>query len=531
MLTAMSRKGTAGESRTEEGFIEAFTRQIPRGLDSRFLKTQKLPQARWQSPALVLEREVLAYDPENPGKKILVGALHDKLIGIEDNRHILTIAGSRAGKSVTVINNLLFYRGSVLATDPKAELASKTAARRAALGQKVFVLDPFGYAGPQAAPFRAAYNPLAVLSLESPTVIEDAGLIADGFVATTGQEKDPHWDESARNFIEGLILHVATAPRYEGRRTLLTVRELINAALTESPGTTADDDEEPSLLVEQDMLANAERLAQAEDTADLGAAIEAAARDFYEKGRTEQAGVLSTVRRHTKFLDYRAMRGVLGGNAFSLADLKRDSDGVTVYLCLPATRMGACSRWLRIVINQLLDAMEREKAKPPAPVLVCLDEFPVLGFMRQLQDAAGQIASFDVKLWVILQDWGQGKALYGERWESFAANAGILQFFGNNDVTTTEYISRRLGKTRLAVTREGEVAPEQEQHGLTGRTEAVELHDLLTPDEVSRLFARSDPFKRQLVIWAGFDPMILQRAEYFDQASPHRAVFAGTIEG
>lgn len=520
----MSKRGGAITIGNGEGFIEAFTKQIPRGLESRFLKTQRLPQARWQSPALVRDSEVLAYDPRQPGRKILVGALDDKLVGIEDNRHILTVAGSRAGKSVTVINNLLFYRGSVLATDPKAELASKTAGRRAALGQKVYVLDPFGYATVDET-LRAAYNPLSVLSLSSPTVIEDAGLIADGLVATTGQEKDPHWDESARNFIEGLILHVASASRYEGRRTLLTVRGLINAALTQAPGSAGEEDEEPDFAVEQDMLDNAERLSKNKDTADLAAAIEAAARDFYEKGRNEQAGVLSTVRRHTRFLDYTAMRKVLGGDDFRLADLKRDPAGVTVYLCLPATRMGACSRWLRIFINQLLDAMERERAKPAAPVLVCLDEFPVLGFMRQLQDAAGQIASFDVRLWVILQDWGQGKALYGERWESFAANAGILQFFGNNDVTTTEYISRRLGKTRVAVTREGEVAPEQERHGIRGRTEVTELHDLLTPDEVSRLFARSDPFKRQLVIWAGFDPMILQRVEYFDRESPHFSLF------
>ena len=56
------------------------------------------------------------------------------------------MAGSRAGKSVTLIDNLFFYHGSVLATDPKAELANITAARRAALGQKVYVLDPFEYA-------------------------------------------------------------------------------------------------------------------------------------------------------------------------------------------------------------------------------------------------------------------------------------------------------------------------------------------------------------------------------------------------
>jgi type IV secretion system protein VirD4 len=55
----------------------------------------------------------------------------------------------------------------------------------------------------------------------------------------------------------------------------------------------------------------------------------------------------------------------------------------------------------------------------------------------------------------------------------------------------------------------------------------MELHDLLTPDEVSRHFARSDRLKRQLVIWAGYDPMVLQRVEYFDGGGPHRSVFKG----
>ena len=72
-----------------------------------------------------------------------------------------------------------------------------------------------------------------------------------------------------------------------------------------------------------------------------------------------------------------------------------------------------------------------------------------------------------------------------------------------------------------------EVAPEQRDLGLTGRTPSIELHDLQTPDEISRLFARSDRLKRQLVIWAGFDPMILQRVEYFDEKSPHFSVFQG----
>jgi type IV secretion system protein VirD4 len=508
-------------------FLEDFTRDIPRGLSSRYLKQQTAPQARWQTPEVILERRSLDYDPNNPGGRILIGALGPKLVGIEDNRHVLTVAGSRAGKSVTLINNLLFYRGSVMATDPKAELANITAARRAALGQKVHVLDPFGNASPGIAHLCKSYNPLAVLKADSPTIIEDAGLIADALVVRSGQEKDPHWDESAKNFIEGVILHVATEQRYAGRRNLLTVRDLIRTALTQEPAALVGEDEEPLHLLEKEMLQSAARFAKNIATEDLAGALEGAARDFYEKGTNERAGVLSTVRRHTKFLDYTAMRRVLAGHDFDLADLKRDRNGVSVYLCLPASRMGLCNRWLRIFINQLLDAMEREKTAPAAPVLVCLDEFPVLGHMRQLEDAAGQIASFGVKLWTVLQDWGQGKALYKERWETFAGNAGILQFFGNNDLETLEYVSRRLGKTRIEVARQGEVGPEQAQSGLSGRNSSMELHDLLTPDEVSRHFSRGDRLKRQLVIWAGYDPMILQRVEYFDPDGLHRHVFAG----
>ncbi len=504
-------------------FATDFTRDIPRGVAARFLNQQSVPQARWQDVEGLAGSKAVAYDPAQPGRKVLVGALGERLIGIDDNRHMLTVAGSRAGKSVTLVANLMFYRGSVLALDPKGELANLTARCRAGLGQDVHVLDPFLTCAAHVAPYRKRYNPLAMLDPGSDTVIEDAGMIADALVIPSGG-KDPHWDESARNFIEGLILHIVSAPSFAGRRTLVSLRDLLRDAMI------AAEEDDGAFALELAMYANAERLSNKAETDDLANAIESAAREFYEKPDRERASVLSTARRHTKFLDYKAMRRVLSGHDFDLADLKRAARGQTLYLCLPASRMGLCNRWLRLFVNQLLDAMERERAKPASPVLVCLDEFPVLGHMRQLEDAAGQIASFDVKLWVFLQDWGQGKALYGDRWETFAGNAGVLQFFGNNDLMTMEYVSRRLGKTMVAVTREGEVGPDQSAAGLSGRSQSIELHDLLTPEEVSRQFARSDRLKRQLVIWAGYHPMILQRVEYFDTASPVHAVFAGKYE-
>ena len=508
-------------------FSDDILRDVPRGVTSRRLGQQARPQARWQDPEKNYASERLAYDPKNPGSKLLVGAIGDKLIGIEDNRHALTVAGSRSGKSVTLIGNLLFYQGSILATDPKGELAAITARRRAELGQRVCVLDPFGYTPKAISKYRASYNPLSVLNSESSTIIEDANLIADAMIISASGSKDPHWDDCARDLIEGLLLHIATDPAHEHARSLLTLRDLINRALIEIP---EEEETDEVFELERAMLVNAARLQSDPKLGDLGRSVEGSARGFFEKTDKERDGVLSTVRRHTKFLDYSALRSVLSGHDFDLADLKRDQKGLSVYLCFPATRTEMASRWLRIFINQLLDAMEREKTAPKAPVLACLDEFPVLGYMRQIETAAGQIASFGVKLWTILQDWSQGKALYGDRWETFAANAGIMQFFSNNDLATTEYIAKRLGKTLTEVSRSGEVGREQEQYGLSGRSSSAELHDLLAPEEISRLFSRDDRLKRQLVLWSGYHPMVLQRAEYFDTSGALHGHFKGNYD-
>ena len=496
-----------------EELEEQIFDDIPRGVISRYLKEQSAPQSRWIPVSDILEQEAIHYDPQNPGGKILLGAIDEQLIGIDDNRHLVTMAGSRAGKSVTAIANLFFYPGSVLCTDPKGELASITAKRRAEMGQRVYVLDPFEIVPAQAAEFRASFNPIAGLDKDNKTLIEDVLLITDAMVVASGEEKDPHWNESASHFIMGLTLYVCTSPFFKDEeRNLLSVRRLINQALSSE---LVDD---KKLLIVPRQVFKATAALKEQHYTELAEAIEGAIVSFYDKGDDERGSVLSTARRHTQFLDFQSMRSVLAGNDFSLRDLKAAPEGLSVYLVLPATRMGLCNRWLRLFVNQLLDAMEKEKTEPKVPVLVCLDEFPVLGFMQQLQDAAGQIASFDVRLWIIMQDWGQGKALYGDRFESFIANASIFQAFGNVDVQTTEYLSKKLGQTFIE---DPATTSSQPTDPLAGMASSVRQHyPLLTPDEIAKSFSREYPLKRQLIMWAGYDPIILQRVEYFDDASP-----------
>jgi len=252
--------------------------------------------------------------------------------------------------------------------------------------------------------------------------------------------------------------------------------------------------------------------------------IQDGAEDFFSKPDDERGSVLSTARRHLRFLSFPAIRASVARDDLDLADLKRKR--VTVYLCLPAMRMGTCNRWFRLVVNMALVAFEREPVKPDPSVLMCLDEFASLGHMRTIEDAAGFIAGFGIKLWCIVQDLGQLKALYKDRWQTFLGNAGVLQFFANSDVTTLEYLSKRLGTTSVIVRNRSDVGDkDQTRNDRRGASWSVQTQPLLTIEEAGRLFGRDDELQRQLVLWAGYDPIILQRIKY-----DSHALFAGRFD-
>ena len=484
--------------------------------ERRTLEQQSMPRAAFMREDAIRSSRLLSYDPT----KIFLGVVDGTVgagaqhghsivrggqpIGFGDDNHLITVAQTRAGKGRTVIvPTLIHYAGSVLATDPKGELANITAGPRADMGHRIFCPDPFGVTTGRAARHRARFNPMTILKPGSKTMIEDAGLIADALIVQ-GNTQDPHWDESAFALILGVILFVATDQLYESRRHLATVRDLI-------AGQAESGDEKGMDVLGAQMRAN--------NAADpiVHQAVLDAAEDFFTKPDDERGSVLSNTRRHLRFLSYPQIRESVSGHDFDLSDLKTGINGkpVSIYLCLPAMRMTTCNRWLRLFVNLALAAMESTPGKPDPSVLFCLDEFPVLGTVKSIENAVGLMAGYGVRLWPIVQDLGQLKALYKDRWQSFLGNAGAVQFFGLNELETLEWVSKRLGTTSLIVRNKSEVSDQDAtRSGRVGASWSIQTQPLMTIDEIARLFGRFDPQARQLVIFPSFDPVIFQRVNY-----------------
>src|SRR5262245_50096950 len=162
---------------------------FPRGVPGRSNKGALLGTAGWSAMA----------PPWKPGM-ILLGLDDDgNEVGYIDDRHMVTVAGSRGGKGVSMIlPNLRRWPGSGVILDPKGENATITAAVRAEMaGHEVIVIDPKGCADVPDA-LRGSFNPLDLIDAQDDDAIDLAAAIGDAVMIGSGDGKDIHWNESAR---------------------------------------------------------------------------------------------------------------------------------------------------------------------------------------------------------------------------------------------------------------------------------------------------------------------------------------------
>ena len=411
-----------------------------------------------------------------------------------DNRfrqsgHVITFAPTGSGKGTgLVIPTLLEYPGSALVLDVKGENYAVTARARRALGQAVFLLDPYGVTGDPS----HGFNWLDRIDLDSEDCLAQAMTIADACVIPSDKGGDDHWDDTARDLIRGVVLHVAGMDA--DKRNMGEVRRLL--------ATNSEDLDE--------MLA-----AMMVSDAAFGV-VARAANTFSGMADRERSSVLSSARRHTAFLDDPRIARTVARSDFSLRALKHTP--MTLYIVLPADKLrGGNARFVRGLVNDALAGVMADTVTPFHKVVFLLDEFAQLGRMTAIEDAISLVRGFGVALWLFLQDMDQLK-IYPKK-GSFLANA-TSQFFGTRDLETAKYVSDSLGKATIEF-ETANTANTGKSGGSNvggsggsfnrGRSSGVsqQFHgrELLTPDEVMRE-------RRAIVFVAGEPPWLLDRIDY-----------------
>ena len=377
-------------------------------------------------------------DPQRHGRsmaEILGGAKglwfgklvnRDQDASYSGDRHLLTVAPNRTGKGTcTIIPNILMDTDhSIICIDPKGQNAAVTARARRSGGRSVYCLNPFGEhrSAPWNLPMHG-FNPLAHMSIDDPNVEADVAALAEAIIVTESQTQ-PYFENSARDLIEVLILH---ALETKGRdASLLDMRAWLGLPMTAPEG-------EPSFLGVIVAMKNSPHPFISEMSARF-------------LSDTKSVGeIVQSATNQTKFLSHRAVAACLSGNDFQMLDFKQRQ--ATLYVILPERYLDAYSRFLRLVVVSALNAL---RSRPGGvKTILMMDEFARLGSLKAVEQAVGSSAGFNVQLWPFIQDLNQLQHLYPKRWDSFIANAGVVQWFTPNDQTTAAYLSQRIGKTTV----------------------------------------------------------------------------------
>jgi type IV secretion system protein VirD4 len=406
--------------------------------------------------------------------------------------HGFLCAPSRTHKGTSVIiPTLLTYPGSIVVIDPKGENAMITAERRRAMGHEVNVVDPHLITGMEP----SCYNPLDEMDAGDVSLVDDCMMLAEAIIMSS--EKEPFWTDAAKGIVQGLIGYIATDPDERGERHLGRLRDLI-------------------MMHGEDQQTLFKRMAQSSRSfvANTG-------RQYLQMDEKTLSNVLATVQSQTQFLESPGIRESLSRSDFSFSDLK--TKAMSIYLALSSDKLDSHGRFLRLLIEQALSLNARNiEQQPEEPVLFILDEMPALGRLPMVEKAFGLMAGYGLCILAVCQNLSQLKSIYGDGWESFVANAGVIQYFGSRDKFTADYFSSLCGVQTVwslsnAIGRSvsksfGANGSESTSTSSTETTSAVQ-RQLAYPDQLMRM----DQTK-QLVFVGNMNPIIADKKPWFEDS-------------
>lgn len=410
--------------------------------------------------------------------------MHEKENIFRYSGHLVVCAPTGSGKGIgSVIPNLLTYPGSAFVIDLKGENFAVTHEQRKALGSMPFKIDPFSVVKDSV---NSRFNPLDDLDIENEDCISVSNSIASCLIMQEKAGELSHWDESAMNFIQGLILFVKTLEAE--KQTLGEVRRLLTTGKNEFDTTCAF-------------------MCTAKDTA-FGV-IARAGNALVNKPEKERASIISSAARHTAFLDDPRISSALAGTDFDLMKIKEQP--MSVFVILPPSKLAQNARFVRLILGSTLTALTSSEKQPPHKVAFFLDEFAQLGYVEQIESAISLLRGYGACFIVYLQDLSQLKGIY-KKWQSFLANAAKV-FYGTSDFDTAKYVSESLGVQTIEQTSNSTSQQLMKLGGGTSTSISETGRSLLTPDEVMRLGPENP-----IAIISGESPYLLKRLNYLTDA-------------
>lgn len=416
----------------------------------------------------------------------------------KETPHYTYLGSTGSGKSVTAVIPMCSFiatakkKRSVFITDPKGEIFNTTSKMFKDNGYNVLTLDfrhpemsnHFNILEPIIKEYekyidyekksivskkdRVKFNNLAMTSLAETNRLITS--LATMIIQEKTQQKDPFWNNSARNLLEGLIgFFLEEYKKNNIKRnqiTMTSIRKFQNSSMQEKNFNKfkAYIDKKDYGSKSKDSLTSI--LNASDNTYKSITAV------FGEKMSLFDDVNVANVTSDSDF-DF----DLLGKEATALFIIVPDED--KVYFTLVTIIVGLLYKELVKLANS------KENKKLPVQIDWLLDEFANCPPLADIEALVSVARSRGMRFHFFIQSFSQLDNVYGkEVAQIILDNCGLI-YLKTNTQDTAEQISKRLGKTTISSSSISQSLSLLDYNG--NKSTSLMARDLLTPDEVKQL--------------------------------------------
>jgi type IV secretion system protein VirD4 len=424
---------------------------------------------------------------------LIIGRMGGRYLTLPGQTFVLIAAPTRQGKGAgVVVPNLLHYPDSVVVLDIKLENFQLTSLFRQRHGQKVFLFNPFAEDGRT-----HRWNPMDAIRRDPALRIVDVLALGEKLYPRRDDDSGM-WNDLARDLFMGLTLYLLETPGM-----LCSFGEV----LRQSSGKGRAIKEH----IQQILQARRQGEGALSDTC-----FDALSRFCNSQERTLSSIVNTFTAALTLFVNPH-VDAATSATDFDVGRVRKER--MSIYVGIPANRMESASVIVNLffahLINENMGELPEQNPQLKYACLVLMDEFTMLGRVGIIAKSIGAMAQYNLRLMPVIQGTSQLIGVYGENDARTIQDNCALQILypprGQEDAQEySDMLGTYTAKARSTGLSTPRAALAAGNTGSASENISDQRRVLMLPQELRKL-----PFVSEIIIKAGIDPILCDKAFYF----------------
>ena len=388
-----------------------------------------------------------------------------------ENLNVLVIGGSGSGKSRFYVKpNIMQLNTSYVVTDPKGELLRSTGKLLEDNGYKIKVFNLIDMRNSH------NYNPFAYVydrktgELNKSYVIKMVNVLMKNTKQEGASGGDQFWDDATKALLSALAFYLLEKGA-DNEKNFAWVMQLLKQAEVKED----EEDFESPLDIKFKEL-------EAENPISMAVSYY---KDFKKAaGETAKSILISCAVRLQAF----NLPDVANLTHTDTLELDKIGDEKTaVFVIIPSSDV-TFNFLAAMMYTQLFDTLYdtanfKYGGRLPVHARCLLDEFANIGTIPDFDKLLATMRSMEISANIIIQNIAQLKKMYDKSWEILTGNCDSLLFLGGKEASTTEMISKALGKETIDVVAQNRT--KGHRNNSTSINNSIMGRELMTADELT----------------------------------------------